>query len=376
LRYEQTFNVINFEDKLKGLEDHPEYPKEKAWKFKAKLDTNVGYNIISNLPFQQHFYTAPDQRPVEKKIVEKQREITTTGLRDYNIITNRYLELHEDKTKTDKMIEKCELAEKYWKTHNYDPVSGQFYDPIKEEEFLVYCSLFNCDRKRDTEAKVHGKNEVYKLPISVQKEGLLYNPINMKIEDRERLEERELRERRKKKRYELRYGLEHDMRTRGIEEYERTIQQRIQRMNYKRYVDYIDRGFDILTNKRLDSEEMQKRIYKPQVVDKPKIWDIIEYQKALGKTSEVSMVNQKENMDSKLEPLSRKDNEAQSSIPKQAQILNSGCKQTKISNRMRSTGGSKPLNQTVISQAGAKNVANIRSNRSIRTGAFQRSFIK
>jgi hypothetical protein len=80
----------------------------------------------------------PGKRPLEKKVVERQREITMTGLRDYNIITNRYLELHEDKTKTDKMIEKCELAEKYWKTHNYDPVSGQFYDPTKEEEFLVY----------------------------------------------------------------------------------------------------------------------------------------------------------------------------------------------------------------------------------------------
>ena len=66
----------------------------------------------------------------------KQKETTTTGLRDYNIITNRYLELNEEKQNTDKLIEKYELAEKYWKTHVYDPVSGQYYDPKQEEDFI------------------------------------------------------------------------------------------------------------------------------------------------------------------------------------------------------------------------------------------------
>ncbi len=137
MRYEQTFNIITFEDKLKGLENHPDYPKEKPWKFKGGSDTNVDYNIISGLPFQQHHYAPPDKRPPEKKVTVKQKETTTTGLRDYNIISNRYLELHEDKSSTDKAIEKYELAEKYWKTHVYDPITGQFYDPKKEAEFLV-----------------------------------------------------------------------------------------------------------------------------------------------------------------------------------------------------------------------------------------------
>jgi hypothetical protein len=34
---------------------------------------------------------------------------------------------------------------------------------------------------------VHGKDEVKKLPITVQEEGLMYNPINMHIEDHDRL---------------------------------------------------------------------------------------------------------------------------------------------------------------------------------------------
>jgi hypothetical protein len=124
---------------LKGLESHPDYPKEKPWKFKGGSDTNVDYNIISGIGFQQHHYAAPDKRPKEKQVIVKQKETTTTGLRDYNIISNRYLELHEEKSKTDKVIEKSELAEKYWKTHTYDALTGQYFDPSKEDEFQKYC---------------------------------------------------------------------------------------------------------------------------------------------------------------------------------------------------------------------------------------------
>lgn len=206
----------------------------------------------------------------------------------------------------------------------------------------------------------------------MQKEGLLYNPINMNIEDPVRLEERELRERRKKQRYELRYGLEQEIRERGMEEYEKTQAQRLKRMNYRRYVEFMDRGFDILTNARLDSEEMQKRIHKPQVTEQPKVWDIIEYQKSFSKvpTSEktLSIASQKENANSELEPLSRK-----GSTP---QVGHSAYKQTKTPHRVRSTDVSKGLNRTVISKAGAENVADLKATRSIRTGAFQRPHIK
>ena len=43
--------------------------------------------------------------------------MTTTGLRDYNIITGRYLELHDGKVKVDSEIQRAEAAHKYWQTH-------------------------------------------------------------------------------------------------------------------------------------------------------------------------------------------------------------------------------------------------------------------
>jgi len=115
LRYEQTFDIINFDNKLKGLEEKPDYPKEKPWYFKPDKDTKVDYNIVSNVGFQEHYYDAPEKRPQpfeEKK--QKIKKTTTTGLRDYNIVTNRYLELNDEKLKVDSEIQRAEAAQKYW----------------------------------------------------------------------------------------------------------------------------------------------------------------------------------------------------------------------------------------------------------------------
>lgn len=61
--------------------------------------------------------------------------MTTTGLRDYNIITGRYLEAHDDKIKVDQEIQRAEAAQKYWQTHNFDPLTCSLYDPSAEKNF-------------------------------------------------------------------------------------------------------------------------------------------------------------------------------------------------------------------------------------------------
>ena len=121
------------------------------------------------------------------------------NFRDYNIISNKYLEHHDQKLLADEQILKAEAAQRYWKTHNFDPVNCNFYNEEKEQEFV---------KKREEYAKIHGKDQVKKLPVTVQNEGLMYNPINMKIEDEQRLYERDLREKNKKARYEVRYDFE------------------------------------------------------------------------------------------------------------------------------------------------------------------------
>jgi hypothetical protein len=63
LRYEQTYNVLNFENKLAGLEDRPDYPKEKPWYFKGRSERDVDYNIVTNYSLEDHYFDAPENRP-------------------------------------------------------------------------------------------------------------------------------------------------------------------------------------------------------------------------------------------------------------------------------------------------------------------------
>ena len=86
---------------------------------------------------------------------------------------------------------RAEAAQRFWKTHEFDIINGKFYEDDKESKFV---------KKRDEEAKIHGHDQVKKLPLTVQNEGLMYNPVNMKIEDERRLYEKDLREKNKKAR--------------------------------------------------------------------------------------------------------------------------------------------------------------------------------
>lgn len=63
------------------------------------------------------------------------KNVKKFGIRDYNVVTNRYLEHHENKDKANKEIALQEAAKKYWAFREFDPVQGQFYDENKEETF-------------------------------------------------------------------------------------------------------------------------------------------------------------------------------------------------------------------------------------------------
>ena len=65
LKIEQTFNIINLQDRLKGFENDPNYPAMKDLIHTRKRIENYpkNYNIISNLPLSQHHYDKPENRP-------------------------------------------------------------------------------------------------------------------------------------------------------------------------------------------------------------------------------------------------------------------------------------------------------------------------
>jgi|688.fasta_scaffold327464_2 hypothetical protein len=54
---------------------------------------------------KDHHFAAPEKRP-EPNLADKQKgkRVKADGLREYNIVTNRYLELHDLKEKTNEDI--------------------------------------------------------------------------------------------------------------------------------------------------------------------------------------------------------------------------------------------------------------------------------
>lgn len=61
--------------------------------------------------------------------------MTNKRFKDYNIVSNKYLEHHDQKVLADEQIMKAEAAAKYWKTHDFDPVQCTFYDAEKEQKY-------------------------------------------------------------------------------------------------------------------------------------------------------------------------------------------------------------------------------------------------
>ncbi len=76
----------------------------------------------------------------------------------------------------------------------------------------------------------------------------MYNPVNMKIEDEGRLLEKDIRDKNKKKRYEVRYDVEDTVRRETLADLERNQVLALNRVSHKHTEEQVKRNFDILTN--------------------------------------------------------------------------------------------------------------------------------
>merc|ERR1719231_2161610 len=55
---------------------------------------------------------------------------------DFNIVSNKYISNHDDKEKMDHEACVRLAASKFWQTHEYNTITGEFCDPQKESEYL------------------------------------------------------------------------------------------------------------------------------------------------------------------------------------------------------------------------------------------------
>jgi hypothetical protein len=147
------------------------------------------------------------------------RNFKHRNVKDFDIVNNYYYEGHEEKVAREEEEGRARAVDKYWRTHDFNPLIGRFYDPDKEEQFL---------EAREQQAQAHGSTWANRLPQSYRmREQVVIDP-SKDIPEQVRM--LDLKRKNAKKRYEMRYLAEHEIKGReevAAAKMEETIRSRL-----------------------------------------------------------------------------------------------------------------------------------------------------
>ena len=263
LKIEQTYNIINLKDKLKGFANDPNYPRMKdPIGSRKNLDPNKKtYNIISCLPLSQHHYDKPENRPKiddDYNDIKKKPQYNCVKTRDYDIISTKYKEFHDEKMEVEKEINKYRTAKMFYKNNDYNIIKGRFFDEGKENEFL---------EKRKESQKNWGIQYKNSLPKCAKGESDIYNLISLKTIDNKALTDMVLTEKSKKKRYGTRYEVEKNNMLKDMQ----PIIENKDKISYQRFKEEDNRQYNIINLKDKPYKEHVNMYKKDGMTDWEKL---------------------------------------------------------------------------------------------------------
>ena len=258
LSKEQTYNIINLEDKLKGFENHPDYPKPKdIIKSRKKILYNPkSFNILSNLPLNIHHYDKPENRPniTSKsespiyKTIENSRHI-----KDYDIISNRYKHFNEEKSKIDQTKNKINTAKLFFKRNYYNPIKGTFYNDEKEKEF---------QKKRYETQLIWGHEKIKNMPKCAKGKSDVYNLITTHVVDPVEMNRLLKEEKDKKQRHLIRNKFEKFYRERNFSKDFQDETRKKNKVSFERFKIEDKRQYNIISLKDKPYQENKKNVNK------------------------------------------------------------------------------------------------------------------
>ena len=266
LKVEQTFNIINLQDRLKGFEKDPNYPAMKDLIHTRKRIEyySNNFNIISNLPLTQHHYDKPENRPNNSNSEPKNGKMQYKfgKERDFDIISTRYKHFNDEKNEVDKEVKKIKTAQIFYKKNDYNPIKGEFYNKEKEEEF---------QKKRKEEQKNWGIERFNNLPKCVKGKSDIYNLITLKTVDQVEMDRMILEEKKKRQRYEIKHQLEKYYRDENLKKQDKEENRKNGKASYLRYKEQDNRQYDIIDLKEKPFNEHKDIIKTGGISDWQKI---------------------------------------------------------------------------------------------------------
>ena len=263
----QVYNIINLEDRLKGLEKNKFYPhiiSEKRKKF-FQNPPKINYNLLSNLNYKIHHFDKPEKRPnivLDNKdnIIDfynnggkqRQRIIITRSLKDFDIITNEYSKYNNEKNETDLKLQTLKAAKNFYKFRKQNPITLKYYDEEKEKKYQEQNNL-----------------NIKKL-LNKKKDGL-YNPFNGIVYDENGLNLKEKMIENKKLRFKIRRDLENIYQMKDLKEGDKHSNLLNHKLFYDRYKEIEKRRYNIINNKEVLDLNKYDRILK----NKKTPWELI-----------------------------------------------------------------------------------------------------
>ena len=255
LKNEQTYNIINLQDRLKGLEKDPNYPIKKELINKRKKINyySKNYNILSNLPLNEHHFDKPENRP-KCSTSEFQRNPKYSKYRqerDFDIISTKYKNFNEEKEKIDKEITKIQTAKIFYKNNDYNPVKGVYFNEAKEQAY---------QEKIKEEQKNWGKEKFKNMPRCARGSSDVYNLISLKVVDPQEFNRILKDEKDKKKRYEIRNNIEKYYREKNLKDQDKEENKINGKDSYYRYKEQDCRQYDIIDLKERPFKDLEKKM--------------------------------------------------------------------------------------------------------------------
>eukprot|EP00440_Ansanella_granifera_P058449 gb/GFBE01063350.1/.p1 GENE.gb/GFBE01063350.1/~~gb/GFBE01063350.1/.p1 ORF type:complete len:484 (+),score=78.85 gb/GFBE01063350.1/:1-1452(+) len=269
LRKEAPFDLVTHEKKFEAIQPLNEFlPPEKPDQFSSKLpfpDTCVEYNIVSNIPLDQHHYAHPDQRPRPKDRVPKRRMIPAMLHKDFNVLTNRYLRDHEAKTERDRELMLLECAQKHRQHNVFDPVNQTYCDDRMEQNMRA------CEDAMTTEIKLRGEDA---QPLTHRGNiTSTYDMITHQVRNPELMKLICTAEEERKARFKTRRAIEEDCRRQDIIMDDAAIQSKYDKTAHQRFEETAQRGYDIVTCQRFGKGQNDKRLHQPKTKPGPTPWE-------------------------------------------------------------------------------------------------------
>jgi len=276
IRREQKFNIVTLEGRLNAIEPSETSqliaPADTAGERAHLLTACDGYNIISNLSTDVHHWAHPNLRPQPRREPRQTRQIPAGNIKDFNIVSNRYIQDHEAKTARDYDLNRLEATAKYRQRNAFDPVLQRCTSARADERARVALD------GRETEAVLRAQAQ---LPPTVRGRATeAHDLISNEVKDAALMEVHELAEQARTSRYMTRHLTDMAIHERDVLFQDAAMAQVGTQVSHERHEETARRGYDILTNNTFGDGPKNQKKHPPMTVPQVSAWEKAQQQAA------------------------------------------------------------------------------------------------